>query len=561
MSGIRIELERCVNCEGHQYCTQHREEKYEKYEKALKLGLEAVSDGPFDFVLNPGPKSHGMICRKIVHNDFLWTTMKMDENTRRWAPETTFRYPRIGAFEVYVCKGKKRHEVFSKLKKTRWPNTQWLCSEIANVVEKSFGGWGADGEEVAQVPKKQYTGIAGKQAVTDEELRALLKGKFSTIVAAFRAFDKNGDRMINKKEFISGLRNCGVDVPREMFERLWRLADEDNSGNIHYTEFAKRFCVHKASHSLHRHASLRDGEETVLNLHGVGAASRLQRHAATREEDNLCWDIGADAHDAEGTSGAQDAQPRTIPQLARCEWLQYMPVEEMSVDQVRARIYNKHGNLLNAFRHFDLSGDSRISYDEFMRALPKALGESISNAKAAEIWKAMDTDGTGEIDINEFSSEQFVSATNLGAKLMKGLTVDVLQGERPSHEKHTQGANFVSSPEKPRRNTMPTMATTEAHQPNLEVMMEVHQPNLEKEIEFCAPPPFEQDKSGKGGLGRPESASTISSVRERPLQRPQSAKSVTSVAESSKASCDEYSDSGFEATYSQTGFEASSTAF
>merc|ERR1711959_363765 len=162
----------------------------------------------------------------------------------------------------------------------------------------------------------------------------------------------------------------------------------------------------------------------------------------------------------------------------------------------------------------------------------------------------MDTDGTGEIDMQEFSSEQFVSATNLGAKLMKGLTVDVLQGERPSHQKHTEGASFVSSPEKPRRNTMPT---TEAHQPNLEVMMEVHQPNLEKEIE--------QDKSGKGGLGRPESASTISSVRERPLQRPQSAKSVASVAESSKASCDEYSDSGFEATYSQTGFEASSTAF
>lgn len=532
MSGIRIELERCVNCEQHQYCTKHCEAKYEKYEKALRYGLEAVSEGPFEFVLNPGPKSHGMTCRKVVHNDFLWTTMVMDQNTRRWSPGTTFRYPRIGAFEVYVCKGKKRQEIFSKLKKTRWPNTQWLCSEIADVVEKSLGGWDPEPEEEQEAPRRQYTGIGGKQNVTDEELRALLKGKFSTLVAAFRAFDKNGDRMINKKEFITGLRNCGVDVPREMFERLWRLADQDNSGNIHYTEFAQRFCVHKASHSLHRHASLREGEETVLNLHGVGAASRLQRHAATRQEENLCWDIGAEAFT---TEAAQDSQPRTISQLARCDWLRNMPVDEMSVDQVRARIYSKHGNLINAFRHFDLSGDSRISHAEFLRALPKALGESISPAKVGEIWKAMDTDGTGEIDIQEFASDQFVSSTNLGAKLMKGLTVDVLQGERPSHHKYSEGGAVVSSPDKRRSSA----TSKEVHQPD--AMMQVHQSNME----------MEQDTPGKLPLERPESASTIASMRERPLQRPQSAKSVASVAES-KASFDEYSDSGF---------EASSTAF
>eukprot|EP00746_Dinoflagellata_sp_MGD_P166656 gnl/MRDRNA2_/MRDRNA2_96703_c0_seq1.p1 gnl/MRDRNA2_/MRDRNA2_96703_c0~~gnl/MRDRNA2_/MRDRNA2_96703_c0_seq1.p1 ORF type:complete len:534 (+),score=110.30 gnl/MRDRNA2_/MRDRNA2_96703_c0_seq1:86-1687(+) len=533
MSGIRIELERCVNCEGHQYCTQHREEKYDKYEKALRLGLESVSDGPFEFVVNPGPKSHGMNCRKIVHNDFLWTTVVMDENTRRWKPETTFRYPRIGAFEVYVCKGKKRQEVFSKLKKTRWPNPQWLCSEVAEIVEKSLGGWAAEPEVEKEGPKRQYTGIGGKQNATDEDLRALLQGKFSTLVAAFRAFDKNGDRMINKKEFITGLRNCGVDVPREMFERLWRMADEDNSGNIHYTEFAKRFCVHKASHSLHRHASLRSGEEAVLNLHGVGAASRVQTFANARQEENLSWDIGDEHYNAEAP---QDAQPRTISQLARCMWLRDIPVDEMTVDQVRARIYSKHGNLINAFRHFDLSGDSRISHAEFMRALPKALGELISPAKAAEIWRAMDTDGTGEIDIQEFASDQFVSSTNFGAKLMKGLTVDVIQGEKPSHHKYVEGGGAVSSPDKRR-----SSREAEVHQPQLEPVMQVHQPNME----------IEQDKVGKPMLDRPESASTMASLRERPLQRPQSAKSVTSVADS-KASFDEYSDSGF---------EASSTAF
>merc|ERR1711959_141939 len=97
----------------------------------------------------------------------------------------------------------------------------------------------------------------------------------------------------------------------------------------------------------------------------------------------------------------------------------------------------------------------------------------------------MDTDGTGEIDMQEFSSEQFVSATNLGAKLMKGLTVDVLQGERPSHQKHSDGSSFVSSPDKSRLGTMPN---ADVHQPHLEAMIEIHQPKLEKHME--------QDKSG-----------------------------------------------------------------
>jgi hypothetical protein len=248
----------------------------------------------------------------------------------------------------------------------------------------------------------------------------------------------------------------------------------------------------------------------------------------------MCWEIAADMYNADAASAPQDGQPRTVPQLARCAWLREMPVEEMNVDQVRARIYGKHGNLLNAFRHFDLSGDSRISYDEFMRALPKALGETISLAKVNEIWKAMDTDGTGEIDIQEFASDQFVSSTNFGAKLMKGLTVDVSQGERPSHHKYTENGGASSSPER-RRNS------GEVHQSQLEPAMQVHQPNME----------MDQDKVGKPMLDRPESASTMASMRERPLQRPQSAKSVTSVADS-KTSFDEYSDSGF---------EASSTAF
>jgi len=41
-----------------------------------------------------------------------------------------FRYPRIGAFEVYVNKGRVRKQVFSKLAAGKWPNAQWLWDRI-----------------------------------------------------------------------------------------------------------------------------------------------------------------------------------------------------------------------------------------------------------------------------------------------------------------------------------------------------------------------------------------------------------------------------------------------
>jgi Ca2+-binding EF-hand superfamily protein len=399
---------------------------------------------------------------------------------------------------------------------------------------ESLGGWEADvADEKPPRPPRQYSGVNGKQTVTDDELRKVIKSKFSTIVSAFRAFDKNGDGCIDKKEFITGLRNSGVDLPPEQMERLWSLADEDNSGNIHYQEFARRFCTFKASHSLHRHADLRQGEEGTLKLHGVGAAARIQRSANRRGTENIEWGVDDQAFNAEVDTTIK--RPQTIPQLARQEWLSKMPVEEMSVDQMRARIYSKHGNLLNAFRHFDLSGDSRVSHGEFLRALPLALGEEISSQKANEVWRAMDKDGTGDIDIEEFASDQLVSATEFGAKMFKGLTVDCAAGERPAYERHAERMT--------RGGSLPSAKLDEGRTSGAEV---VCQPEFGSSLKpadvVCQPEP------SKGGfkpasMERPESASTVASVRP---SRPQSAgaRSVVSVADS----YDEYSDSGFEAS-------------
>ena len=50
------------------------------------------------------------------------------------------------------------------------------------------------------VAARSFAGINGKAEATDEDLRGLIKAKFSTLVSAFRSFDKNGDGQINRQE-------------------------------------------------------------------------------------------------------------------------------------------------------------------------------------------------------------------------------------------------------------------------------------------------------------------------------------------------------------------------
>ena len=120
-----------------------------------------------------------MNCRKTEYNPFMYVTMVMNPNTRRWKPDESFRYPRIGAFEVSVIKVNQRIEIFSKLKTGRWPNAEWLALKIDEVVQGRFGstgGW-AEAPEEEKKPERRYS----TKKMTDDELRDMIKQKFKTI--------------------------------------------------------------------------------------------------------------------------------------------------------------------------------------------------------------------------------------------------------------------------------------------------------------------------------------------------------------------------------------------
>ena len=97
-----------------------------------------------------------------------------------------------------------------------------------------------------------YAGVGGKLEVTDDELRAIMKKKFCTLIAAFKSFDKNGDGCVNRKEFGIGMKGSGVDLPPKLVDRIWSMADSDGTGSLAYQEFARKFATYKVGGRRHR---------------------------------------------------------------------------------------------------------------------------------------------------------------------------------------------------------------------------------------------------------------------------------------------------------------------
>lgn len=448
LKNITIEIERSKDCHNSTWHGWFNEKKYDDYESRVRNMVEKLARSERALItveVNPGPKSLGILCEQDEFNGKLWRSKVMDPNTRRWKKDQTFSYPRIGSFEIFVKKGTQRIEIFSKLKRRLWPNSDWLLAAIEDTVEKKMGGYGTL-EDVEEKKTRKFSGVNGRSSVTDEELRELVKKKFSTLAAAFRSFDKNGDGQINRDEFMRGLRQSGVDLPKDQMLRLWQMADEDESGVLHYTEFARKFAAYKATHSLHRHAGHKsEADRKAVALHGVAAGSRMAKTSQERSAQQVAFGV-ADEHFDE--SGAKSAKgPQSLSALARTD-LSHIAAEDATPDQLRAKIYQRNGNLVNAFRQMDNSGDSRICFEEFKHFIPKVLGEKVSEAKVAELWRTIDEDLSGEIDMAEFASSKLVGsakATLQGVKTLRDMAVDPTLGQKADHQKNKENYSGLSN--------------------------------------------------------------------------------------------------------------------
>jgi len=416
-AGVWIELERCTDCHSHEYCTRHIEAKYQQYESQVAQILDTkIPPGkPYKFVCNPGPKSHGVNCKRSDYNPYMYASYSMDQNTRKWFQTTVFRYPRIGGFEIYINKGKTRRQVFSKLQDMKWPNPQWVVDKIVEAVDQ-IGGW----EPVQLQPKKkvEYAGVKGKMEVSDDELRQLMKKKFCTLLAAFKSFDKNGDGCVNRKEFGIGMKNAGVDLPPKVVDRIWQMADSDGTGALAYQEFARKFAAYKATSSLHREVGFKSkSDEEAEKLHGTGAGTRVSKHSTIREKAVDTFRVDPENFNAD----KKEQKGMTIQEIARGGDLSQRDIEQMTPDEIRALCVQRHGNLMVAFRHLAIdSNDFKVDYNDFMKRFAHVVGKPVSALKLNEIWRTMDGDFSGVIELSEFSSNKCLCNTDAHVTALKG---------------------------------------------------------------------------------------------------------------------------------------------
>jgi len=398
--------------------------KYRTYESNLRAAIETKlgPEAKFEVAVNPGPGVYNMNFEQSKFDPCMYTLTTRDSNTNKLIRGSMFRYPRIGAFEITVTKGTKRITVFSKLKTRKWPACEQIIERLEQTVLTNLGGW-EPAEEVPKDEKKRYS----TAKMSDDDLRGHIKKKFHHICAAFRAFDKNGDGKISKGEFLRGLKESGIDLPPAQMMRLWEMADEDGSGTLIYGEFTRKFSTYKATSSLHKHSDLADeNQKTIYKLHGSGSVSRIQKQAAIRVgEKHLSWGVEGEELAAEPDP---EKRPESIAQLARRKDILAMPLNECSNDMIRAKIYNRYGNLVNAWRHFDKDGSGTIGYDEFLRELPKVLSEPISKSKFNELWQFFDPDMSGYVDMNEFMNPNLQDDSKGSLALAKGTAVDHTYG-------------------------------------------------------------------------------------------------------------------------------------
>mmetsp|Transcript_23084 Transcript_23084/g.50828 ORF Transcript_23084/g.50828 Transcript_23084/m.50828 type:complete len:565 (-) Transcript_23084:353-2047(-) len=507
--GVTIEVERCYQCDSHKFCTRHHEQKYSAYSDALQDKVSSAIDrAKIDYRLefNPGPATRGMNCMKLPHNPFLWVTMKMDPNTRKWHPDLTFRYPTVGAFEIYVSKpGYKRTLVFSKLQSRRWPNMAMVIERIFDIVESRFEGWAHVHPD--RLKKREDPGTL--LSISDEELRHMVsRHQGQTLVSAFRAMDFGGDGLVNKGEFVKGLKHIGMDLPKCQYDRLWELADINANGTIDFVEFSQRFSRYKYTKAVHRKGSRTDfgTRRRTTEEHSWG----VPEHQAVDR-----WSLPVSPKSAS----------QRVRELATQDWSR-VPIEDMTADQVRARILQVHGSWTSAFRHFDIHGQSRIDFERFKAQLPKVFHQQISDNVLVQLWGQFDSDADGLIDMNDLSRQTAgFSRTTLEGRKMKDLVRQ--PSESSPSRSMLRSASFSAAPDlvdgdsarnSSRLGALPPLVT-EDNGGYAEIEDYAHQGLVEKR------------------MYRPESASTLASTGQlgasgsmASLFRPDSASTLASAA-------------------------------
>ena len=251
------------------------------------------------------------------------------------------------------------------------------------------------------------------------ELISQLKKNFATesdVAAAFNSWDTNKDGQISFQELKSAVAKAGQKMSDEQINALFVIGDIDQNGEIDFDEFM-RMMLPTTSDVVSKFRSIRKTVKDVqtafkqIDRNGDGSIDRNELVSAltsagnnfTRQEVDAIFD----AADIDG-NGEIDYE----------EFIALMcPSASDVIEKFRSK-YKNLNDVKSAFKRFDANGDGALSKDELSRAM-KSSGDSYTDIEVDAIFTLGDSDGDGEITLEEFIILMSPSASQVVQKIRK----------------------------------------------------------------------------------------------------------------------------------------------
>merc|ERR1719458_680645 len=220
----------------------------------------------------------------------------------------------------------------------------------------------------------------------------------SDIMREFKKFDTNCDGALSQQEVVAGMKNMGMNFESKECENVFAMADLNQDGEISFVEFAcalfpaaadgvakfraRLGAITDVKMAFKRFDADGDGEISINELkNGAGSGFSSGEIAAV-------FALG----DSDGDGNISFAE---FAQLV-------LPSARDKVSALK-RTFKSSQDIQAAFQRFDVNMDGMISCDELKNGL-HGSGMKMNDQEVMTVFAMADTDGDGEISLQEFSA-------------------------------------------------------------------------------------------------------------------------------------------------------------